>query len=69
MGQINYGVVQLPELGPPQMLTPTEGRGQAQGMNDGLGQEGSSVASSSSRAAAFWQLAMSLRYKKHAWKS
>lgn len=68
MGQIDYDVIQLPEPGPPQMLVLTEGRGQAQGIGSGLGQEGSSVASSSSRAA-FWQPAMSLWCEKHTWKS
>jgi len=43
-------------------------KGQAQGIDAGLGEEGSAAASSCSKPAC-GQLAVSLQYKKHAWKS
>lgn len=51
-GQINYNVFWLPALGSPQNAQANRRQGTAQGMNGGLGQDGSSAASSSSSLLA-----------------
>lgn len=61
VGQINCNIFWLPELGSSQVLEPTEGRGQPRAW---MVVWGKMAAQQLPPAAFFWQLVMSLWYKK-----